>query len=208
MKYRSTKAILLFAVAFAGAGFVARDPLLRSVGHLMTADDGLEPADAAIATAEAGSAGELELADLVDRHLVGRVAVLIPDPSPGSLELRRRGIVTEDPRGTLTALGVRPDTIALIPANEGGTSDGAEALVAWCQAERIRRLIVVTNADHVRRLRRVLSRSFEPGGTRVRVHSVQYGAFRASDWWQNRRTLRSGIIELQKLLLDYVRHPL
>ena len=31
--------------------------------------------------------------------------------------------------------------------------------------------------------------------------------FRADDWWQSRTTVREGLVELEKLGLDYARHP-
>ena len=41
----------------------------------------------------------------------------------------------------------------------------------------------------------------------VRVHSSRYARFDPDRWWQTRTGLRTGIVELQKLLLDIARHP-
>jgi len=39
------------------------------------------------------------------------------------------------------------------------------------------------------------------------VVTTPYAMFRAEDWWRSRTTLREGLVELQKLALDYARHP-
>jgi hypothetical protein len=40
------------------------------------------------------------------------------------------------------------------------------------------------------------------------VETTFYGLFRSEDWWQSRTTLREGLVEMEKLALDYVAHPL
>ena len=39
------------------------------------------------------------------------------------------------------------------------------------------------------------------------VVTTPYALFRADDWWPSRTTLREGLVELEKLTLDYARHP-
>ena len=39
------------------------------------------------------------------------------------------------------------------------------------------------------------------------VITAPYALFRADDWWQSRTTVREGLVELEKLALDFVRHP-
>jgi hypothetical protein len=41
----------------------------------------------------------------------------------------------------------------------------------------------------------------------VTVRGARYSTFDPSLWWQTRAGVRTGIVELQKLLLDVVRHP-
>jgi len=44
--------------------------------------------------------------------------------------------------------------------------------------------------------------------TRVTAHSARYSEFDPDRWWQSRRGIRTEVAELQKLLLDVVRHPI
>lgn len=205
---RRSKILLLLALVVALGAFVGRSILLQSLGGLLVVDDSLQPSDIAIMTTAIEPAGEIELADLFSQHMANRVGALIPAPSPADRELARRGVTTDGPGRILAALGVPREAVVLIPAGEGGTTDGMEALAKWCLADGTRRVIVVTAPDHARRVRRALARAFGRGGPEVLVHTVRYDEFRRQDWWQNRRTLRSGLVELEKLVLDYVQHPL
>jgi hypothetical protein len=71
-----------------------------------------------------------------------------------------------------------------------------------------RSAIVVTEADHSRRVRRVMRRSFAGQTTRVAVRTARYSVFDPEAWWHTRSGLRTGIVEIQKLVLDLARHPL
>lgn len=39
------------------------------------------------------------------------------------------------------------------------------------------------------------------------VMTTPYAAFHPDDWWRSRTTLREGLVELQKLVLNGVQHP-
>jgi len=66
---------------------------------------------------------------------------------------------------------------------------------------------VVSSPDHSRRLRRVMARAMKGHPARVLVHPTRYSQYDAATWWQTRLGRRTALIELQKLLLDAVRHP-
>jgi hypothetical protein len=52
-----------------------------------------------------------------------------------------------------------------------------------------------------------LLRAWPQGRPAPRVVITQYSLFRADDWWTSRSTLREGLVEMEKLGLDYVLHP-
>ena len=85
--------------------------------------------------------------------------------------------------------------------NQGGV------LAAWCSRRGLRSVVVVTNADHSRRLRRVFRRAMKNHPTKVSVRIARFSQFDADRWWQTRSGLRIGIVELEKLMLDVARHP-
>ena len=81
-------------------------------------------------------------------------------------------------------------------------------LPQWCAQHGVRSLVVVTSWYHSRRLQRVLQRSMKDSETSVAIRIARYADFEPENWWQTREGARTGIVELQKLLWDLVRHPL
>jgi hypothetical protein len=200
----------LLAVALVGvlALVFARHAVLRFAGGLLVTNHAPVPVDMAIMTGEAGIAGELEIADLFQGHLVTRVGALIGTPTWAALERARRGVPLVNPADDLALLGIPASAIVAIPADEGGTTEGMAALAHWCLDHQITRVLVVPSADHSERVRRALDRELRGRHVEVIVHTSRYDTFRAADWWQHRPSLRAGLVELEKLALDCLRHPI
>jgi len=190
-------------------GGAARTTILTSLGRAMATSDPLAPADLAVLTPESGDGGEIEVSDLFRDHVVTRVAVLVPQPTIAEAELERRGVRSHaPPLDVLVQLGVPPNAIVAVPAGEGGTTESTKALAAWCRGRAADRIIVIVSPTHARRYRRALARVWQGPGPLPAIRTTRFDEFRAETWWSTRRTLRNGLEELQKLLLDYVSHPL
>ena len=84
----------------------------------------------------------------------------------------------------------------------------AQALPPWCDQHQFRSIVFVAARDHSRRLRRVLDRVMKGHPTRVTVQPARYSKFDPDRWWKTRGGVRTEIVELQKLVLDVVLHPL
>jgi hypothetical protein len=199
---------VLAAITLIAVAPPSRDVVLQSLGQMLVISDTIEHAEIAIVTTEDALAGALELADLFHEHVVDRVGYLVPRVSRSDAEMSRRGVRMTDSTDILTRLGVPSNLIVPIAAGEGGTNDGSKALAAWCTTHQIRRLIVVTSPDHSRRVRRTLSRSFGRERPTILIRSSRFSEFRPDTWWQSRPTLRTGLMELEHLVLDFVQHPL
>lgn len=188
----------------------ARTAVLGAAGRVLVADDPIEPADIIVVTVDAGAAGLLEAADLVRGGTATRAALFGDVPDSADRELQRRFPAYEDANALaarqLKALGV--DSVEYIPAAVTGTTDEGRAFTEWCQRHGFRSVVVVTASDHSRRVRRVLHRSMNGQSTKIMVRSARFSPFKADQWWQTRAGTRSEVIELEKLLLDFVRHPL
>jgi hypothetical protein len=201
---------LLIAVAVVAAIPATRTAALRSAGWALVVNDAIVPADIIVITADSNGAGSLEAADLVREGVSTRVAVFDDPPDAIDREFLRRGLpyhnattrFTED----LQRLGVR--TIERIPKAVSGTGDEGRVLPAWIAQRGFRSVIVVCTSDHSRRVRRVLGRAVKHGGPRVTIRYSRYSRFDPDRWWQTRDGIRTGIVELQKLALDIVRHPI
>lgn len=209
---RPLASALLVLLALAGLVSVLPDPrasLLRTAGLALVRNDPLRPADAIVIATDADGAGVLAAVDLVHAGLGSRVAVFADPPDSVDREFLRRGVPYFDAaavsRQQLRALGV--SDVTTIERAVAGTEDEGEVLPAWCEASAVRTVIFVSTADHSRRVRRVLRRAMAAHRTVVLVRASPYSAFDPESWWHTRRGVRTEIVELQKLLLDLLRHP-
>ena len=186
-----------------------RGPILRWAGWVLVVDEPVQSADIIIVTIDADGAGALEAADLVHSGIASRVAVFAQPPDATAREFTRRGLTYDDATARevrqLLALGV--GNIEQIPREVFGSEDEGDALPEWCDQHQLRSVVVVSTPDHSRRLRRVLRRVMKGRQTRVTVRPARYSEFNPDRWWRTRAGIRTEIVELEKLLLDFVRHP-
>lgn len=205
--------VVAAVVALAVAPFVfipsVRHSVLRTAGWALVLEEPLARADAIVVSLDSGGAGVLEAADLVQSGIATKVGVFADPPSGEDQEFTRRGLPYEN-AGTrqvrqLTALGVR-DVIE-IPRAYAGTQGMGQALQAWCERHRFRAIVFVAARDHSRRLRRVLDREMKGHLVHVMVRPARYSSFDPDRWWQHRTGIRTQIVELQKLVLEIVLHP-
>lgn len=207
---------LVFAVLLVGSALLAgaipetRHGLLRGAGWMLVASDAEQPADIVVVAVDALGAGVLEAADIVHRGIAPRVALFATPPTRVGLEFLRRDVPYFDQAAVsvqqLHNLGIT--AVEQIPRPVSGTSDEAEALSDWCQRNGLRRVIVVTSADHSRRARRALHRQLDGRLARVTVRYSPYSVFDPDRWWQTRDGVRTELVESEKLLLDVLLHPL
>jgi hypothetical protein len=186
-----------------------REPILRAAGWALVVNEPVEPADIIVLSVDSGPAGALEAADLVQRGISKRVAVFTDPPSEEDQEFIRRGLPYDD-EGVrqirrLRSLGLT-DVVEISRVN--GTEDEGQELPAWCNEHQFHSIVFVATKDHSRRLRRVVDRAMNGQPTRVVVAAARYSSFDPDRWWQTRLGIRIEIVELQKLLLDIVLHPL
>ena len=137
-------------------------------------------------------------------------AVFADPPDLVGNEFIRRGVPYEDKaavsRRQLASLGVM--NVETIPRFVAGTEAEGDVLPSWCENHHVRSLVVVTTPDHSRRVRRVLHRAMRGTSTMIAIRPARYSAFQREHWWQTRDGARVGIVELEKLLLDLIRHPM
>src|SRR5215831_19312160 len=183
-------------------------PLLRAAGWALVVSDPVAPADIIVVSLDAGGLGALEAAELVKSGIATRVAVFADPPHGEDLEFIRRGLPYEDAAARqirqLGSLGVTD--VERIPRGDAATEGEAQVLPQWCDQHQLRSIVFVTTRDHSRRTRRVLDRAMKGHLTRVVVHPSPYSSFDPDRWWQTRSSIRTEIVELQKLVLEIVLH--
>ena len=216
MSYRRLRwaPILVVVVAVAAAAIVSvpsvLEPVLRYAGWALVVNEPVAPADIIVVSLDSGGAGALEAAELVQSGIATRVAVFTDPPSGEDHEFIRRGLPYEDASARqmrqLRWLGVTD--VVQIPRTDIGTEGEAQVLPPWCDQHRFRSIVFVAAKDHSRRLRRVLDRAMKGHSTRVTVHPARYSSFDPDRWWKTRNGVRTEIVELQKLILEVVLHPI
>ena len=172
MRMAGPRALLLL-LGLAALSLVAlRSPILQGAGEALVARDPLVASDVIVVAADTGPAGVLEAADLVQERVAVRVALFADPPSPADREFLRRGLPYEDATARsvrqLEWLGVR--AVEVIPRAVAGSQDEARLLPDWCARQRVRSVVLVSTADHSRRLRRMVRRTMNGHPTaRVRA---------------------------------------
>jgi hypothetical protein len=207
-------ALILVVVASAPAAIVAvpsvREPVLRAAGWALVVNEPVAPVDIIVVSLDSGGAGALEAADLVQNGIATRVAVFADLPTGEDHEFIRRGLPYEDAGARqirqLRWLGVTD--VVQIPRTEAGTEGEGQVLPPWCDQHQFRSIVFVAARDHSRRLRRVLDRVMKGHATRVMVQPARYSSFDPDRWWETRGGVRTEIVELEKLVLDVVLHPM
>ncbi len=200
--------VVLAAVAIFGIRSL-REPVLRAAGWALVVSGPVAPADIIVVSLDSGGAGALEAADLVQSGIARRVAVFMDPPGGEDHEFIRRGLPYEDESARqvrqLKSLGVTD--IVQIPRSDAGTDGEGQVLPRWCEEHQIRSVVFVAARDHSRRVRRVLDRAMAGYPIRVTVQPARYSSFDPDRWWETRGGIRTGVIELQKLVLDFLLHP-
>jgi hypothetical protein len=102
-------------------------------------------------------------------------------------------------------LGIQ--NVEVIPRSTSGSEQEGDILPAWCDRQGYYSVVLITSSDHCRRLSRILRRSTLGHHVSITVRKSSYSTFNPTAWWKSREGVRSGIIELEKLLLDFARHP-
>jgi uncharacterized SAM-binding protein YcdF (DUF218 family) len=211
---RARWAPILVVVALAAAAIVAvpsvREPILRAAGWALVVNEPIAPSDVIVVSLDSGGAGALEAADLVKRGIATRVAVFTDPPSGEDYEFIRRGLPYEDAGARqirqLRWLGVTD--VVQIPRTDVGTEGEGQVLPPWCDQHQFRSIVFVAARDHSRRMRLVLDRVMKGHPTRAIVQPARYSSFDPDRWWETRDGIRTEIVELQKLVLEAILHPI
>jgi|SRR5882724_3262872 len=208
--WRSMLIVAVLAAATIVAVPSVLEPVLRAAGWVLVVEERTTPADIIVISLDSEGAGALEAADLVRGGIATRVAVFTDPPSGEDLEFIRRGLPYEDASARqirqLRWLGVTD--VVQIPRTEAGTEGEGQVLPLWCEQHELRSIVFVVARDHSRRMRRVLNRVMKGHPTSVTVQPAHYSSFDPDRWWETHTGFRTEIVELQKLVLDVLLHPM
>ncbi|MCS7043364.1 MAG: YdcF family protein [Bryobacteraceae bacterium] len=180
-------------LALAGSFLVDADPVQRAdLIFLLNGDLDTRPAAAA---------------ELWRQGLAPLVAIARSESSR-AVEMGLVPNVTDLAIVMLEKMGVPRNRIAELPFPGGVTStrDEAEALRQYLEAHPARSVLIVTNAIHTRRARRIFLKALEGRRVRVAMYSVPDRRYRVDRWWENEHGFLGVYNEYLKLAYYWMRY--
>jgi hypothetical protein len=201
--------VLVTVVAVVIAVPSLRMPVLRKAGWALVAEGpSVQSADIIVLATDSEFPSALAASDLVHRGVSTRVAIF-PSPRPWESEFVRRGVPFEGVEALTTrylaAMGIAD--VEHISESVVGSEDEGTVLPVWCGQHNFKAVVVITTPDHSRRLSRILRRAMKGHRTMISVQATRYSGFDPDRWWETRDGVRTEIVEVEKLVLDVVRHP-
>ena len=203
-------ALLLFLLVLVFSAYIFRELILTAAGRLLVVSNPVTSADVIVVSVDDRKTGVLDAADLFHHGVAPQVAVFAIPRDEVDYEYIRRGVPYFNTNAWFTrqlkALGVTH--VMLIPQEVSGTEDEGNVLPGWLEQHRFRSVVLVTSSDHSRRVSRILHRALKGQSVTLIIRPSRYSKFNPENWWQTRENLRTGIVELQKLFIDVVLHPI
>jgi len=198
----------LLLVTAAVSVYLARARILTWVGSQLVHVDPLEKSDAILVLAGGSPEREIEAADLLNAGWAPRIVITREPEHSGVPLLQARGIkTTSDLEARMfyfRELHVPPDAVAVLDGIAESTEHESRLLLAWARGAGIRSAIVVSSAFHTGRARLIIGRTFRGTNIVLRYRGASSDAFTPETWWQNRVTLRNGVLEYQKQIYQRI----
>lgn len=183
---------------------VALVALLPFAGRLLYREDPLERADAVFALAGERVIRWLEASELLREGWAPRVVLGAGYRDVAERSLIDRGVVIasegEVARSAMLQLGHRADAVEVLPGFPDNTAAEGQLLRAHALARRWTTIIVVTSKLHTRRAGFAIEHAMAGTGVKIIVRSSRYDDDNPTWWWMKRRTLRTVLAELPRLI--------
>jgi uncharacterized SAM-binding protein YcdF (DUF218 family) len=181
--------VLLAALPFAGRAMYHEDPLVKSDAVFVLAGERIARWLEASDLVKEGWAPEIALGggyrESLERQLIDRGIGL---PSEGEVA-----------RAALIHLGHPPESVRILGYTDN-TAEEARMLRREAVARRWSRVIVVTSKLHTRRASIAMRREFDGTGIQLIMRASRYDDDDPAHYWRKRRTIRTMITELPKLI--------
>ena len=176
--------VLLFVVILCALLYIARRPILRSIGETLIVEDEFNKSDVIMVLS-----GDNFYADRATRAAElfreGKAPLVVASgrrlrPNAGIAELMEHDLIER---------GVPKDKIVRFAHDADSTLEEAEELARLAKVRKWRSAIVVTSNYHTRRARYIFRRVF-PQGMDLRIASARDGDFDSQRWWEKRKSIK------------------
>jgi len=190
VRHRWLLVVLLVVLAVVVLGLVLHRPLLRAAGRALIVEDPRRPADAIVVVAGYTPPREEVAASLFREGLAPRILVSRQLVPPRVNRLLEMGIRRLDFQGesvaALEKFGVPREAIVTLDQPVEITETELPIVAAAARARGWHRLILVTSAQHTRRVKVIWSRLAHPG-LEAWVVAVNDECSLSPAWWRLRR---------------------
>jgi len=185
--------------------FLFRNPLLRGFGSWLTGEDSMQQTDACFVLG--GNSYERGLAafDIYQKFPTQQFVA-----TGGNYPYQILCLDTSMVEAALThhfmlSLGV-PDAQVDTLTQSHSTRDEAEEILHYCQEHQLKKVMIISSAFHMRRVRWVFEELFTDAGIEVLFHGASAMEYDSGNWWKNEEGLIMANNEMVKLfyyLLKY-----
>jgi uncharacterized SAM-binding protein YcdF (DUF218 family) len=195
----------LFTVGVIITLFIFRNPILRSAGHYLVANDELQATDACFVLG--GNSYDRGLyAVEVHKQFSKQKFVATGGNYPTQIQaLDTVMYEAELTKHFMQKLGVPQDQIAMLTQSTS-TMEESEEILAYCKQHQLSKIAVLSSAFHLRRVKRVFEKKFKRECIDVVFFAAPDQDFDANNWWKNEEgliTVNNEFIKLFYYVLKY-----
>jgi uncharacterized SAM-binding protein YcdF (DUF218 family) len=175
-----------------------RAPLLSGIANAWIVHDPLSQADAIVVLGGGVQTRPFEAARLFRDGYAPRVLVASPERKPTD-EMGLTAGDTETTKQILVKRGV-PDSAIVVFGNEvSSTHEEALALRNWLEQTGAKKIIIVSDPFHTRRVRWLFRKELATTGGQILTGVAAPLKYTVSSWWQTEQ----GLIEFQNEVIKY-----
>ena len=184
--------------ALCALAWTFRGQLLRGLANAWIVHDPLSRADAIVVLGGGMQTRPFEAARLYREGYAPRVLVASPESKPTD----KIGLTVADTEVTkriLSRQGVPDSAVAEFGDEVSSTHEEALALGSWIRKTGAKKIIIVSDPFHTRRVRWLFNKELQPAGTEILTAAAPSLKYDVSNWWQTEQ----GLIEFQNELIKY-----
>ena len=197
-RLRNYLACTIIVIALGALAWFFRAPLLSGIANAWIVHDPLSQADAIVVLGGGVQTRPFEAARLFRDGYAPRVLVASPERKPTD-EMGLTAGDTEITRQILLKRGV-PDSAIVVFGNEvSSTHEEALALRNWLAQTGAKKIIIVSDPFHTRRVRWLFRKELATTGAQILTGVAAPLKYTVSNWWQTEQ----GLIEFQNELIKY-----
>jgi uncharacterized SAM-binding protein YcdF (DUF218 family) len=195
---RNSLACTLAVLALAAAAWSFRGEVLKNLANAWIVQDPLSKADAIVVLGGGMQTRPFEAARLYHEGYAPRVLVASPELKTTD----KIGITAGDSEVTkqiLSKQGVPDSAVVEFGVEVSSTYHEALALHSWIRKTGVKKIIIVSDPFHTRRVRWLFKKELQSAGTEILAVAAPSLKYDSTNWWQTEQ----GLIEFQNELIKY-----